>query len=139
MQRATLHNRNFIVEYGIDVGKTVIIERSGDVIPKVIGVVDETNDLPAPEAQKLKEEREKSLSILSKFDFCPCTSRYPLTSYEGKAATFCTNPTCPAQIEGKIVHFASKHGLDIEGLGQATVRNSELLKLFHYFCLPYLV
>lgn len=134
VQRATLHNRNFIIDYGIDVGKTIIIERSGDVIPKVVGVVDDTDptgerqELIGADAAKIREERAKSLSVLSKFDYCPCTSKYPLTSPEGKAATFCMNPSCPAQIEGKITHFASKHCLDIEGLGAATVGFSYLSK-----------
>lgn len=128
MQRATLHNKNFIIEYGIDIGKIIIIERSGDVIPKVVGVVDESDPngekepLVGEEAERFEQERAKTLSVLSKFDFCPCTSKYPLTSQEGKAAIFCTNPSCPAQIEGKITHFASKHCLNIEGLGAATVR-----------------
>ncbi len=98
---ATLHNEDEIKRLGLKIGDTVIVEKAGDVIPKIIQV------LP-----KLRTGKEKSFHIPSK---CPiCGS--PVKRKEGEVATVCTNPNCFAQELAGIIHFAV--AADIMGLGE---------------------
>ncbi|MDI6735031.1 MAG: NAD-dependent DNA ligase LigA [bacterium] len=104
ISRATLHNEDEIKRKDIRIGDKVIVERSGDVIPKVIGVV------PAKERGKPYEFPET----------CPvCGAK--VYRLKGEAKSFCTNVNCPAQIKRKIEYFASRGCLDIEGLGTKVV------------------
>lgn len=100
--RATLHNEDEIRKLDIREGDTVIIQRAGDVIPEVVG--------PVPEARPAGTEP---------FLFphtCPvCGS--PASRLEGEAAWRCLNLSCPAVIMRSIVHFVSKAGLDVQGVG----------------------
>jgi DNA ligase (NAD+) len=106
ISRATLHNEDFIRELDLHVGDTVIIEKGGDVIPKVTDVV--------------REHRPESTAPFHFPVRCPvCAS--PLQRPEGEAAWFCENIFCPAQVRGRIAHFASRGAMDIEGLGEAVV------------------
>lgn len=106
IRRATLHNADEIERKDFRVGDTVIIERGGDVIPKVVGV-----DL------KKRPENSKSYSFPS---HCPeCES--PLVRPEGEANWYCENPECPAQVLARIAHFASRGAMDITGLGEQSV------------------
>ncbi len=106
VSRASLYNDDYIQELDIRVGDTVIVEKGGDVIPKVSGVV-----------------LEKRSSTSKKFKFpklCPeCNS--PLIRLEGEANYFCENYECPQQIRGRIEHWAMRGAMDIEGLGEAVV------------------
>jgi DNA ligase (NAD+) len=112
VSRATLHNEDYITQLDLRKGDTVIIERGGDVIPKVSSVV-----------------REKRTGAAARFTMppsCPsCGS--PLVRPEGEANSYCRNPECPAQIRGRIEHFAHRGAMDIEGLGEAVV--DQLVKL----------
>jgi DNA ligase (NAD+) len=104
ISRATLHNENFIIENDIRIGDYVYIEKGGEVIPKVTAV----------ELSK----RSGSLKTFSMPDKCPvCNSS--LVKSEGEAAYYCENNECPAQIKGRILHFASRQAMDIEGLGES--------------------
>ncbi len=109
VSRSTLHNWDEIERIDIKIGDTVIVERAGDVIPHVVTV--------------LKEKRtgkEKSFPVPKK---CPaCGSQ--VVKEEGEVAVRCVSLHCPAQIQEKIIHFASRGGMDIEGLGE---KNVELL------------
>ncbi len=106
VSRATLHNEDYIKELDIRIGDTVIVEKGGDVIPKVSSVV--------------LEKRIKSLSTFVMPSTCPeCGSR--LFRSEGEAAYYCDNFECPAQIRGRIEHFAHRGAMDIEGLGEKLV------------------
>ncbi|KAA3636709.1 MAG: NAD-dependent DNA ligase LigA, partial [Calditrichaeota bacterium] len=102
VSNASMHNEDIINELDIRIGDTVIIERAGDVIPKVISVV--------------KEKRVKSSKKITFPKKCPSCSE-PITRPEGEAAYRCINTACPAQLEGSLFHFASKGGFDIVGLG----------------------
>jgi DNA ligase (NAD+) len=106
ISRATLHNENFIQENDIRVGDYVWIEKGGDVIPKVTAV-----------------EMDKRTSDQKPFKMpenCPVCGTAIIKSEE-EAAYYCENSECPAQVKGRITHFASRTALDIEGLGEAVV------------------
>ena len=103
---ATLHNQDEIDRKDIRIGDTVIIERSGDVIPKVIKVIQEkrTNDA-------------KSYHLP---DHCPeCNNQ--LIRPQNEVVFRCSNFSCPAKIKGNIKHFVSKDALDIDGLGEKLI------------------
>ncbi len=99
---ASLHNEDEIKRLGLKIGDTVIVEKAGDVIPKVISV------LP-----KLRTGREKAFHMPKT---CPiCGS--PVRRKEGEVATVCTNPHCFAQDVARILHFVGRTGVDIRGVG----------------------
>jgi len=106
VSRATLHNTDYIKELDIRIGDTVILEKGGEVIPKVTGVV------------KAKRPRGATPYVIS--PKCPeCGSK--LFRPEGEANYYCENSECPAQVKGRIEHFASRGAMDIEGLGEMVV------------------
>lgn len=107
ISRATLHNADFIAEKDIRVGDTVEIEKGGDVIPKVNGVVVE-----------LRSEGAEPYAFPS---VCPCGLCTPLHRPEGEVNYYCEHAECPWQIRGRIEHFASRAALDIAGLGEKVV------------------
>jgi DNA ligase (NAD+) len=99
---ATLHNEDEIKRLGLKIGDTVIVEKAGDVIPKILQV------LP-----KLRTGKEKAFHMPAK---CPmCGS--PVRRREGEVAVVCTNPTCFAQELAKLLHFVGRSALDIRGIG----------------------
>jgi DNA ligase (NAD+) len=109
VSRSTLHNWDEIERKDIRIGDTVVVERAGDVIPHVMMVVGEK-----------RTGREKKFPVPGK---CPvCGSK--VVREEGAVAVRCVSLHCPAQLQEKIVHFASRGGMDIEGLGE---KNVELL------------
>lgn len=112
ISRATLHNFDEIGRLGIKVGDRIIIERAGDVIPKIIRVV-----------ESVRTGKEKGLRIPSK---CPECGFHVVKEKEGEVAYRCINPSCPVQIEKGLIHFASRLAMDIEGMGESIVR--ELVK-----------
>lgn len=102
VERATLHNFDFIFEKDIRVGDRVLVKRAGEVIPYIIGPI---TDLRAGSEQKY---------VLP--EVCPeCGTR--LEKVAGEVALFCTNSTCPARILRGIEHFVSKGAMDIVGMG----------------------
>ncbi len=106
ISRATLHNFDEIQRKDIRVGDTVVIEKGGDVIPKVVSVV-------------LSERPKKSQPTVPP-EKCPvCSSK--LFKPENEVAFYCENPECSAQIKGRLIHFASRGAMDIEGLGDALI------------------
>ncbi|MBN1290645.1 MAG: NAD-dependent DNA ligase LigA [Candidatus Latescibacteria bacterium] len=106
ISRATLHNEQEIARKDIRAGDTVIIEKGGDVIPKVVSVV---LDKRPPDSHPYHIP-----------DICPeCSS--PIVRDEKEVAVRCVNASCPAMVEGRILHFASRDALDIEGLGPSSV------------------
>jgi len=107
VSRATLHNMDFVEELGVKIGDWVEVERGGDVIPKVVKVVD---DKDHPRGHKRFHMPEH----------CPvCGGNVVRT--EGEADHRCVNANCPAKLQGTILHFASRHVMDIDGLGEALV------------------
>lgn len=102
ISRATLHNSDEIERKDIREGDYVKIEKGGDVIPKVVEVV--------------KEQRAKNVKPFKMPEKCPvCGTK--LERPEGEANHYCTNPLCPAQVQGRLEHFVARTAMDIEGLG----------------------
>ena len=110
VQRATLHNEDFIRSLDIRPGDMVWVEKGGEIIPKIVGRADreETSDPRIPRTPS--------------FPSCCPECGTPLVRVEGEAAWRCPNETgCPPQIKGKIEHFVSRKAMDIEGLGEETI------------------
>lgn len=106
VQRATLHNADEIERKDIRIGDLVLLEKGGDVIPKVVGVV--------------PEERPDGTEPYHFPETCPvCDS--VLVTYEDEVARRCVNPACQGQLKRRLEHFAGRNALDIEGLGTAVV------------------
>jgi len=106
VSRATLHNEDYITELGIREGDTVVIEKGGDVIPKITGVI--------------LEKRPKGARAYRFGPTCPmCGSTIFRPADE--ANYYCENSECPAQVRGRIEHYAHRGAMDIEGLGEAIV------------------
>ena len=104
--RASLHNADEIRRKDIRIGDTVLIEKGGDVIPKVVEV-----DL---------SKRPDDAVEYAFPNQCP-SCKSPLTRDAEEAVARCDNPTCPAQLRRRLEHFASRNAMDIEGLGPAVV------------------
>ncbi len=116
IRRATLHNADEIERKDIRIGDTVIIERGGEVIPKVVGV--DTN------------KRHKNSKKFHYPTTCPaCGSQ--LVRPEEEVAWFCENPECPPQVIARITHFASRGAMDIAGLGEQSVEQFVAASLIH--------
>lgn len=122
----SLHNEEFILEKDIRIGDTVIIERAGDVIPYIVGVVPE-----------LRKGNETPVIFPRE---CPSCSHH-LVKPEAESIWRCINPSCPAQLEERLIHFASKDAMDIGGLGQEIVirfiREGFLHDMADIYRLPY--
>jgi DNA ligase (NAD+) len=117
VSRATLHNPDEIERLGVKVDDWVEVERGGDVIPKVIRVVDNKDH---PRGHKVIHVPEK----------CPvCGTKVVRT--EGEVDYFCVNANCPAKLRETILHFASRGVMNIDGMGEALVNqltDRELVK-----------
>ncbi len=105
IRHATLHNFDEIKRLHVKKGDRVLIERAGDVIPKVVKVVESrgTDAFPIPRS-------------------CPVCSGKVVKEKEEDVAYRCINPLCPAQLERALLHFGSRQAMDIEGLGVSVVR-----------------
>jgi DNA ligase (NAD+) len=106
ISRATLHNEDEILRKDIRINDKVVIEKGGEIIPKVVSVVD---------------ARRKNRGTPFRFPKeCPvCTQK--IVRLPDEVDWRCINTNCPAQIKGALLHFASRQAMDIEGLGQALV------------------
>ncbi len=101
--RATLHNEDFIKQFGLCIGDTIQVRKAGDIIPEVIGVTRHAEDA---EPYQMPE-------------ICPSCGA-PVVHLEDEAALRCAvNPECPAQALRNLIHFASRDAMDIDGLGTA--------------------
>lgn len=115
VSRATLHNIDYIKEKDIRIGDTVRIRKAGDIIPEVVEVI--------------KEKRPAGAIPYEMPLVCPACGE-PLYREEGEAAVRCISSECPAQSVRRIIHFASRDAMDIEGLGSEIVEqltNSKLI------------
>ena len=104
VSRATLHNEDEIARLGVEIGDTVLIERSGDVIPKVVRVTKQG-------------EHRTPFHMPAK---CPVCGGH-IVREEGEAASRCINANCPARLKESIGHFASRNVLNIDGLGDVLI------------------
>jgi DNA ligase (NAD+) len=117
ISRATLHNEDFIHGLDIRIGDTVIVEKGGDVIPKITGFI-----------------ASKRHSDALKFSFpniCPCPINSELHHTEGEVHYLCMHPECPWQIRRRLEHFASRDAMNIEGLGEKVIDQFVELGLLH--------
>lgn len=106
VKRATLHNLDELDRLGIKVGDHVFIEKGGEIIPKVLRVV-----------ESKRTGAEENIAVPQT---CPsCGSR--VSRSDDEVALRCINSACPAQVRERIRHFASRHAMDIEGLGEKVV------------------
>jgi DNA ligase (NAD+) len=107
VSRATLHNEDEIRRKDIRIGDRVILEKGGDVIPKIVKVV-----------TGVRDGKEKSFRMPG---VCPACGG-AVAREEGEAATRCVNAACPAQQQKRLEHFASRQAMDIDGLGKAIIQ-----------------
>jgi DNA ligase (NAD+) len=105
--RATLHNPDEIARLGVRIGDFVQVERGGDVIPKIVGVVEDATHPRGTEAIVFPTA-------------CP-RCKTPLVREEGEVDLRCVNASCPARLEEELRHFASRSVMNIEGLGEALI------------------
>ena len=102
--RASLHNEDEIGRLGVEIGDRVLVERSGDVIPKVVRVVSQGSDRRPFRMPK----------------HCPVCGG-EIVREEGEAASRCINTNCPARLQQSILHFAARGVMDIDGMGDVLV------------------
>ena len=102
--RATLHNEDEIARLGVEIGDTVLVERSGDVIPKVVRVVSQGEDRRPFRMPK----------------HCPVCGG-EIVREEGEAASRCINTNCPARLKESVLHFVARGVMDIDGMGDVLV------------------
>lgn len=102
---ASLHNQNEIEKKDIRIGDRVLVERAGDVIPQIV--------------KPIQEDRTGDKEKYHMPAHCPeCHTEIIMS--EDKKQAYCPNPNCPAQIVGRLTHFASRDAMNIEGLGEKT-------------------
>jgi DNA ligase (NAD+) len=104
IRNATLHNEDEIERLGVQIGDRVLIERGGDVIPKVVRVVEEAND-------------RRKYKIPEQCPVCGGEVYRP----EGEAVRRCVSQTCPAKLKGSLLHWAGRKAMNIDGLGEKIV------------------
>ena len=103
VERATLHNQDFIDGLGVNIGDTIKVYKSGEIIPRVSGVVKSINSEPF----KIP-------------DICPVCN-HKLEREESAADYRCVNPNCPAQLENHLLNFVGRNAMDIKGLGETSI------------------
>ena len=107
ISNATLHNQDEINRKDIRIGDTVLVQRAGDVIPEVVKVI--------------IEKRNKNSILFNIPDTCPVCNSVVMIN-EKDAVRRCNNYSCPAIIQGKVDHFVSKQGMNIDGMGPKIVK-----------------
>ncbi len=109
ISRATLHNFDEIERLGLNKGDKVLIERAGEVIPKIIKV--------------LKKPLKPQNKPITPPKTCPVCSKKVVQDKSSGVYWYCVNPDCPAQLKRSLIHFASRKALDIEGMGESVVND----------------
>ena len=108
VSRATLHNIDLIKEKDIRIGDTVVVRKAGEIIPEI--------------TESVKSERDGTEEVFEMPTVCPSCGHPVVKDDDGSgAAVRCVNPACPAQIARRIIHFASKGAMNIDGLGPQVV------------------
>lgn len=107
VKRATLHNADVLASLDLHIGDHVLVEKGGEIIPKIVGV----------DEQYISDDRGEKVEFVS---LCPeCGT--PLVRNEEEAATYCPNDECRPQLLGRIEHFISRKAMNIDSLGPETV------------------
>ena len=117
ISRATLHNADYIQALDIKIGDTVIVEKGGDVIPKITGYI--------------ASKRQEDSPTFSFPHICPCPLKSELHHPEGEVHYLCLHPECPWQIRRRLEHFASRDAMNIDGLGEKVIDQFVELGLLH--------
>ena len=107
VSRATLHNQDFIDRLGIGIGETVVVYKSGEIIPKIRGVV--------------TDKHPEGAVVYQIPDRCPICGA-PVVREEDTADMRCTNEDCPAKLERRIINFVGRDAMDIKGFGEEYIR-----------------
>lgn len=115
ISRATLHNFDELKRLDVKVGDTILIERAGEVIPKIIKVI-----------TSKRQGKEKKVEIPNN---CPVCGGNVAKEKEEEVYWYCLNLDCPAQLKRAILHFASRRAMDIEGMGEAIVEDLVVRKV----------
>ncbi len=103
VRRATLHNEDYVIEKDLRIGDVVSIRKAGDVIPEVV--------------EPKKERRTGIEQVFKMIENCPiCGSK--LEKKEGQVDHYCLNPSCPAKHIESLIHFVSRHAMNIDGFGE---------------------
>jgi len=106
VRRCTLHNEDEVTRKDVRIGDTVVLHKAGDVIPEIVRVVE--------------EGRPRGTQPWRMPDLCPACG-FDLVREQGEVARRCNNPLCPAQRLERIMHFTSRAGMNIEGVGPAVI------------------
>ena len=112
VQRAVLHNQDFIDEKQINIGDTIVVRKAGDIIPEVVRLA-----------------KKNSLGSFQIPLICPSCGAPVVKTDE--SALRCNNPDCPEQLVRNLIHFASRDAMDIEGLGEAVFYQLADKKMIH--------
>lgn len=116
VSRAVLHNADLLKQKDVRIGDTVLLHKAGDIIPEISKVI--------------LSKRPKNSKPYEIPTFCPSCGQ-ELVRLEGEVALRCINPSCPAQVEEGIIHFASRTAMDITGLGPKIVKQLIAKDLVH--------
>lgn len=116
VQRATLHNRDRLAELDLHIGDTVIVRKAGEIIPEVVKVLVE---LRPQDAQRFEMPTH-----------CPECGQ-GVVQHLAEAVTRCINPSCPAIVQGSLIHWCSRDALDIKGIGDKLVQQFVHHQLVH--------
>ncbi len=107
VKRASLHNADIIAKLDVRIGDSVLVEKGGEIIPKIVGVKTETRDLFSTPVEFTQSCPECGTTLIRK---------------EGEAAHYCPNDEeCPPQIKGKLEHFISRKAMNIDSLGEGKI------------------
>lgn len=106
VSRATLHNQDFIDELNVGIGDTILVYKSGEIIPKIKSVV--------------HSKRPKGTTTFKIPNTCPVCNA-PTVREKGTANYICTSPTCPAQLENHLINFVGRDAMDIKGFGSSYI------------------
>ena len=116
VSRAVLHNADLLKQKDVRIGDTVLLHKAGDIIPEISKVI---------LSKRPKDSKPYEIPTL-----CPSCGQ-ELVHLEGEVALRCINPSCPAQVEEGIIHFASRTAMDITGLGPKIVKQLIAKDLVH--------
>ena len=108
--RATLHNEDEVARKGVLIGDTIIVRKAGDVIPEVVGAV-----------ERLRDGSERAWAMPAECPACGARAWRP----EGEVVRRCTNVACPAQRHARLLHWAGRGAMDIDGLGEEIMARLE--------------
>lgn len=123
VQRATLNNEDFCLERDVRIGDYVVVRKAGEIIPEVVGVN--------------LERRKAGLKPFQMIEECPVCHK-PLERKENESLHFCVNPNCDGRKLATLIYFASRVGMDIEGLGEKLLEDlyelgyvKEIVDIYH--------